>query len=377
MKTNRPKSISNLFPLVDYVGLDFCENYDTNNDRLLTERWMDIYRALRPKPNIKVKYKRVSITKKINQNIALSSSGNIVDFSRFSSIINEDFPAGNRNEFFKISTMIFGASFSDGVSFVGRENSNLILLNNLMSHFLFSVTLSAWEYRRAIKNETRAPKAAHLKSDMDDLYSSSNLIMSILNRLDDNLLDRAIQNRVPLKDKRRSLTIYSEHNKDGIEKQIAKFRENNFKPQFITLLSLLRDISIDIEKELDHVKGGAHGNVLDRLVGGAELVLLAKASLLVSCYSTMIDIHGENELVSCVAIMLKAFSNGIESQLSLDSDCLNDCKTSSINNMRKINKWREMLDQLLGSDHLSGEDSEKLLILLQGPGPAWRSRLLN
>jgi len=118
-----------------------------------------------------------------------------------------------------------------------------------------------------------------------------------------------------------------------------------------------------------------HGNVVDRIIGGSELLLYSKASMLVECYAITKYRHDLDTLVSCVASNIYSFSRGIEPKEMITKDQRKMIRDAAKNYLKKINIWRNKILPLLQRQHHSENDIRELAQLLRGAGPTWRANV--
>jgi len=240
------------FPVVDYIGTGYEEKPISDIETICSTRWTDLFRALRP-----IKFKIKSIRNKLKYDKVRKSLKhievwNIVDFNRFKSIINVCFPGGNQKAFLGIAFDVFGASFAGWTRIlIGNSGENgVVALNNVMSHFLYSIVYASYEYRKAVENEKLAPEVDDLESDVGIVFDCSNRITSVLKRIDKRLFERAVKHIVQNNDESDPVLLQRRKQFENWLFGPTGLSEGDSSAKYITSMEILSKMMEEIDVEL-------------------------------------------------------------------------------------------------------------------------------
>lgn len=275
------------FKLVDLIGLNYEKSLSIDMDSALSQRWDDTFRAIMPRTR-KYKYKSIHINHQ-RRNIQYKNIlvWYLIDFSRFSKIINRDFPKGNQNAFFKIVELLYGNRYKCWAFPLGHgSNKNIIATNSLMSQVLFSIIMASWKYCCIVKSEENSQKSNELENDIKNITNASNIILATLNKFNDDLFEQAYHRANFGDDINCDNSNSKPEGKLETLDKINNFKNYYSKYNYIEKISLLPKIMHEIELDLKALNKNTTGTILDRLFGGPNLLLFSKANLLVDCYAT-------------------------------------------------------------------------------------------
>lgn len=366
---------SETFPLVDLIDWDFSYQEDNSGFPFLKKQWRDIYKHLTPnlKRTTKIKYSRKYFKK---DSIKSKETYYLVDFSKFKCHNKQNFPVGSFDIFLAICTYLTGARCAGWMLILkNTSRGKIIAIDSNLAKLFFSIVMASWKFCIAREKEENAPEMKAMKKDINLIANNANEIISILKGMDKHLFDRALSRVVPIKDSRRDIYIESESDEEQIGKRIDYFRSIDYKSSFLISLSILVKMMNEIESDLKPLEG-RRGNVLDRFVGGANLVLHSKAALLIDQYGLVKDTYDQDILLTCIAELLSAFGTGFKPMPMFNDDDKNKLKDLQNTTIKRVNKWKDELyscSEKIESPEEPDIFYSRLQELLRGAGPAWRA----